>query len=311
LRLSPRLVRVLGTRVGRIFLVGALLTVMAGCGTHSDAAPPGLNAEAPASTDPFPVAELEGEDSGLAAAPSPTPSKKPKPVSTVKAGGDTGGAKANTNDGVPNLGNGSFTKAGGGTGVVGSADAGTLVKYQVEMENGITWGSFPAWTTDSLAAEVDRSVASPLGWTMSGTHPVTYNLGNTHISGASWKFQRVSDGNYNVVLRLATPGTVDKLCKAQGVTTQGIYSCRYGKTILLNLRRWLKGIDGQPNVDFHSETVLHEMGHFLGFDHMKCPGSGKAAPVMQTQTIALNGCTPNAFPFTDDGTFVQGPWASS
>ncbi|MFD0582716.1 DUF3152 domain-containing protein [Dactylosporangium darangshiense] len=306
----------LGTRVGRMLLAAVLLTGvagMSGCGKSAESSPPGDVAEAPASTDPFPVAELEGEDSGLAAAPSPTPSKKPspKPISTVKAGGDTGGGKVNTNDGVPNLGSGTFTKAAGGTGVVGSADAATLVKYQVEMENGITWGANPVWTTGSLADEVDRAIASPLGWTMSAAHPVTYNLGQTHINGASWKFQRVSDGNYNVVLRLATPGTVDKLCKAVGVTTQGIYSCRYGKTILLNLRRWLKGIDGQAGVDFHAETVLHEMGHFLGFDHMKCPGSGQAAPVMQTQTIALNGCKPNAFPFAEDGTFVQGPWASS
>ncbi|MGI5247039.1 DUF3152 domain-containing protein [Dactylosporangium sp. CA-139066] len=304
--------------MGRVVLVGALLTGLAGlagCAKNAESAPPGAAAEVPASTDPFPVAQLEGEDSGLGAAPSqsPSPTKKasPKPVTTVKAGGDTGGGKANTNDGVPNLGNGTFSKAGGGTDVVGSADAATMVKYQVEMENGITWGNNTVWTTDSLAKEVDRAIAAPQGWTMSAAHPVTYNLGQTHINGATWKFQRVSDGNYNVVLRLATPGTVDKLCKAQGVTTQGIYSCRYGKTILLNLRRWLKGIDGQAGIDFHAETVLHEMGHFLGFDHMKCPGSGQVAPVMQTQTIALNGCTPNAFPFTSDGTFVQGPWAAS
>ena len=291
--------------------VAALLMVLTGCGQQASSSPPGSPGEVPVGTDPFPVGELEGE-SGLGAAPTPSASKKPTPkasasVKKVNPGGDTGGGKVDTNDGVPNTAAGTFAAAGGGTDVVGSA--GTLVKYRVEIENGIQWGANPAWTADSLAAEVDRAVATPLGWTASGEHPVTY--GPNKINEAGWRFQRISGTDYNVVLKLATPGTVDKLCKAVGVSTQGIYSCRYGKTILLNLRRWLKGIDNMPGVDFHSMTVLHEMGHFLGFDHMKCPGAGQVAPVMQTQTIALNGCTPNAFPFKADGTFVQGPWAAS
>lgn len=302
-----------------MFLAGALLAGLAGltaCGGQAPSSPP--DDVAIASTDPFPSGELEGVDSGLGPAPSrsPSPSKKPTPkasasVRKVNPGGDTGGAKpTSTNDGVPSQGSGTFSVATGGTDVIGSADAGTLVKYRVELENGIQWGTYPVWTTTSLAAEVDRAIAAPDGWTKSGEHHVTY--GPNKISDASWNFQRVSGDDYNVVLKLATPGTVDRLCKAVGVNTQGIYSCRYGKTILLNLRRWLKGIDGFPaGIDFHAMTVLHEMGHFLGFDHMKCPGSGQVAPVMQTQTIALNGCKPNAYPFTSDGTFVQGPWASS
>ncbi|MER7275671.1 DUF3152 domain-containing protein [Dactylosporangium sp. NPDC000244] len=303
----------LGTRARHIGLTVALLSVLAGCGTNAASSPPADAAasfEAPSSSDPFPVGQLEGVGE---LAPAPKKSATPKPSTTVKKvnpGGDTGGGKANTNDGVPNTASGTFTVATGGTDVVGSADAATLVKYRVEMENGINWGSNPVWTTETLATEVDRAIASPDGWTKSAEHPVTYEPNK--ISGASWKFQRVSGSDYNVTLKLATPGTVDKLCKAVGVTTQGIYSCRYGKTILLNLRRWLKGIDGFPaGIDFHAMTVLHELGHFLGFDHMKCPGSGQVAPVMQTQTIALNGCKPNAFPFTTDGTFVTGPWAAS
>ncbi|WP_433083012.1 DUF3152 domain-containing protein [Dactylosporangium sp. CA-052675] len=303
----------LGTRARRFGLTVALLSVLAGCGSNAASSPPADAAasfEAPSSSDPFPVGQLEG---AAELAPAPKKSASAKPSATVKKvnpGGDTGGGKANTNDGVPNTASGTFTVATGGTDLVGSADAATLVKYRVEMENGITWGSNPVWTTATLATEVDRAIASPDGWTKSAEHPVTYEPNK--ISGASWKFQRVSGSDYDVTLKLATPGTVDKLCKAVGVTTQGIYSCRYGKTILLNLRRWLKGIDGFPaGIDFHAMTVLHEMGHFLGFDHMKCPGSGQVAPVMQTQTIALNGCKPNAFPFTTDGTFVSGPWASS
>ncbi|MFF5234743.1 DUF3152 domain-containing protein [Dactylosporangium sp. NPDC000521] len=289
---------------------------LAGCadksGKSDTAAPPPSEAAS--------VAVIESPSPPLSPSPSVKPSAKPstskkpapKPSSTLKkqvtAGGDTGGAKAPppSGDGVPATAAGTFTVATGGTAIVGTGA--TLVKYRVEVENGIQWGGNPVWTPEKTAAEVERALGAELGWTASAEHPVTYP--SNKLADASWSFQRVSGEDYSVRLRLATPGTVDKLCKAVGVNTQGIYSCRYGQTILLNLRRWLKGIDGAPGVDFHANTVNHEMGHFLGFDHMKCPGSGPA-PIMQTQTIALNGCQYNSFPFTAEGTFVQGPWAPS
>ncbi|GGM57046.1 hypothetical protein GCM10007977_068440 [Dactylosporangium sucinum] len=243
-------------------------------------------------------------------APGDAPtSSPPSPKPPVKSGGFEGGGKpaAPGSDGVPASGNGTFAVASGGTDVVGSGSK--LIRYRVEVENGIPWGTNPVWSASKTAAEVDRVIAAPRGWTFSAQHPVTY--GPNKISGASWRFQRVSGDGFDVRLRLATPKTVDKLCRAVGIDTEGVYSCRYGDTILLNLRRWLKGIPGQPaSTDFHANTVNHEMGHFLGFDHMKCPGRGPA-PIMQTQTIELNGCTLNNWPFTADGTFVQGPFASS
>lgn len=287
----------------------ALSIGLTGCGgTPQPAAAPSAS-----QVDPSPLPSPAAGLGSASAKPSPSKKPAPKPSTTLKkqvaAGGDTGGGKPASpgSDGVPATASGTFTVAAGGTAIVGTGA--TLVKYRVEVENGIQWGANPVWTTDRTAAEVERALGAQLGWTMSAEHPVTYP--SNKLADASWSFQRVSGEDFSVRLRLATPGTVDKLCKAVGVNTQGIYSCRYGQTILLNLRRWLKGIDGAPGVDFHANTINHEMGHFLGFDHMKCPGSGQPAPIMQTQTIALNGCTINSFPFTAEGTFVQGPWAPS
>ncbi|UWZ37328.1 DUF3152 domain-containing protein [Dactylosporangium roseum] len=296
----------------RMLMVAVLLLGVTACGSSSDkpdsAAAPGVEALASVTDSP------EAPPSP-AASPSAKPSSKkpaPKPSATLKkpvnAGGDTGGAKPVSPgaDGVPMRGAGTFTVASGGTEVVGGGA--TLVRYRVEIEDGIQWGGNPVWTPAETAAEVERAIGAPRGWTLSAEHPVTY--GPNRLADASWSFQRVSGTDFSVRLRLATPDTVDKLCASVGVNTQGIYSCRYGQTILLNLRRWLKGIAGHPGEDFHANTINHEMGHFLGFDHMKCPGSGPA-PIMQTQTIALNGCTMNSFPFTTGGAFVQGPWAPS
>ena len=58
-------------------------------------------------------------------------------------------------------------------------------------------------------------------------------------------------------------------------------------------------------------VINHKLGHLLGFDHMLCPGPDRPAPVIQTQAITLNGCTPDPYPFAADGRFISGPWAPS
>ena len=118
----------------------------------------------------------------------------------------------------------------------------TLVTYRVEVEAGIAWGANPVWTPDSFAATVDGILADRSGWTKSGDAPVTDAA--QHMNNSSWSFQRVAGATYSVRILLATPNTVDKLCGSVGLLTQGVYSCRYGKTILINLRRWLTGAPG-------------------------------------------------------------------
>lgn len=249
--------------------------------------------------------------------PSASPSRKPSPkptrtaTRTVAPGSEAPSGKVSptpVSDGVPTKGAGTFAVAGGGGEPVGTGS--TLVKYQVEVEQGITWGTYEPWSATRFAGTVDDILAGERSWIASAAHPVTNAAEN--MTDASWSFQRVSDGSYSVRVRLATPDTVDKLCGSAGVQTQGVYSCRYGKNILINLRRWLKGATGFADLGVYRPMVInHEMGHYLGFDHMKCPGSGKPAPVMQTQTIALNGCLANPHPFTAEGEFVVGPWTSS
>jgi hypothetical protein len=97
------------------------------------------------------------------------------------------------------------------------------------------------------------------------------------------------------------------------VFTLGEYSCRFDNTIMINLRRWLTAVPafGDDMDGYRNMVINHEMGHFLGFDHMLCPGAGQPAPVMQTQTIGLEGCRPNPYPFSESGAFVTGRWASS
>ena len=89
------------------------------------------------------------------------------------------------------------------------------------------------------------------------------------------------------------------------------FAWEHCSTLMIDVRRWLRGAPSFA-IDlsgYRTMVINHEMGHVLGFDHMLCPG--QPAPVMQTQTIALNGCTPNPYPFAADGKFISGPWAPS
>jgi Protein of unknown function (DUF3152) len=158
---------------------------------------------------------------------------------------------------------------------------------------------------------VTSVLSDPRGWTKAADAPITD--ASQKLTNASWSFQRVSGADYSVRILLASPATTDKMCGSMGMNTMGVYSCRYGSTILINLRRWLKGAPGfAMNLDgYHTMVINHEMGHRLGFAHMKCPGAGQPAPVMQEETINLAGCVPNEYPFSPEGTFYTGPWASS
>lgn len=306
-----------GRRAATALTVAVLCAMTTGaCATpESQAAGPDPAGWVTGSPTPTPsLAPTFSPSPSRSPSPSPHRSVKPKPSKTLAkptSTGVDGGGKLPppSGDGVPATGAGTFTVAPGGTDIVGTGT--TLVQYRVEVEDGITWGTIAAWTPARFAATVDQIVAAPRGWTQSAQSPVTD--ASQHLDNASWSFQRVSGATFSVRIRLATPGTVDKLCGAAGVHTQGVYSCRYGQTEMINLRRWLNGAPGFPlSLDgYHTMVIDHEMGHFLGFDHMTCPGAGKPAPVMQTQTIDLGGCTVNPYPFAEDGTFVTGPWAAS
>ena len=48
--------------------------------------------------------------------------------------------------------------------------------------------------------------------------------------------------------------------------------------------------------DYRHMVVNHEMGHWLGSGHQYCGGIGQPAPVMQQQSIDLQGCAFNPWP---------------
>ena len=115
-----------------------------------------------------------------------------------------------------------------------------------------------------------------------------------------------------MALHLATPATTDRLCDRAGVETRGEVSCRGGRTIVVNLKRWLLGVPWYADApdEYRHMVVNHEVGHFLGHGHVTCGRPGGPAPVMQRQTFGLDGCVRNAWPYPDGRNYVTGPATS-
>ena len=228
------------------------------------------------------AAALTGDTAATVASRSGTPITTPKPhagsASTPSATvwADPTGVRAT----------GEYTRAAGGTDRQGS---GTLRTYRVEVETGT------GQDAQAFAAAVDATLADPASWAGSGR----------------WSIQRVAGEDVDLVIRLATSATVGPVCEAAGLEDAAYSSCRTGQFVMINLDRWLHAVpEYQGDVALYRQYVInHEVGHGLGLGHQACPGPGRPAPVMQQQTLGLNGCLPNGWPYVD-GVLVSGPAAT-
>ena len=108
-----------------------------------------------------------------------------------------------------------------------------------------------------------------------------------------------SGGTFTLVLAAASQlPTFSVGCSAD-------YSCRVGRYVIINQDRWQGATTSWQQAggtirDYRHMVVNHETGHWLGHDHKACGGAGQPAPVMQQQSINLNGCRFNPWPLADE-----------
>jgi hypothetical protein len=185
----------------------------------------------------------------------------------------------------------------------------------------------PQWLVDQKAAEkaaaVSRSRTPTAGQTI-----VTYDVttrGAITASLAEFKqqanatlndargwprmgvgFQEVaSGGQFTLVLSEASqvPSFSPGGCDAE-------YSCRAGRYVVINQDRWLGATSSWNSAggslrDYRHMVINHETGHWLGHNHASCGGAGQSAPVMQQQSISLQGCSFNAWPLDSELSSTQ------
>jgi hypothetical protein len=102
-------------------------------------------------------------------------------------------------------------------------------------------------------------------------------------------------GSFTLVLSEASQvPSFSSACSAE-------WSCRVGRYVVINQRRWVNASPmwhrvGRSVRDYRHMVINHETGHWLGHGHRGCTGRRNPAPVMQQQSIALDGCRPNPWP---------------
>ncbi len=213
------------------------------------------------------------------AGPSTSPSTKAPPVYRLPGK-------------PPERGENSFT-IGTTKGAI-AGRSGTLRRYRVAVEVG------SKEDVEEFGAIVDRTLSDPRSWT----------------AGGQVRLQRVPQGaDYDFTVYLATRYTAHEMC-ARGGTNNNINgisytSCRAVGQVIINLDRWRLSvahfIEAKiPLAVYREYVVNHETGHELGRSHERCPGDGEVAPVMMQQTLFLDGCKANAWPYVK-GKLYRGP----
>jgi hypothetical protein len=81
-------------------------------------------------------------------------------------------------------------------------------------------------------------------------------------------------------------------------------SCTVFPLVWINDDRWLNATDsynkaGLSLADYRTMVINHEVGHFLGHDHVSQCQNG-IAPVMLQQSTGLRGCTANSWPLANE-----------
>jgi uncharacterized protein YabE (DUF348 family) len=208
---------------------------------------------------------------GTYVAPPPPPPPAATPAGSGASDGGSGGS------GGSSAGGGGGTSSPQGYLVAPGSNAGgsgATVTYSVEVEAGL--GLDPG----SVAATVDAALLDQRSW------------------ARDRRMERVSNpASARIRVLVASPATVDRLCRAVGLDTGGYLSCWTGRFAALNVNRWWNGVPSFSDIALYRRYLVnHEVGHGLGFGHVGCPASGALAPVMMQQSISLGGCRPNGWP---------------
>ncbi|MFI8999940.1 DUF3152 domain-containing protein [Streptomyces sp. NPDC053541] len=158
---------------------------------------------------------------------------------------------------------------------------GRKIRYRIDVEQGLGLDGA------LFAQAVQKTLNDPRSWAGRG----------------EMTFERISSGDPDFVITLASPGTTGDWCRKSGLdTTVDNVSCDSASTerVMINAFRWAQGSETfgpQAMHAYRQMLINHEVGHRLGHNHVSCRTPGALAPVMQQQTKSLDidgvKCRPN------------------
>ncbi|MET7595354.1 DUF3152 domain-containing protein [Streptomyces sp. NPDC005481] len=167
-----------------------------------------------------------------------------------------------------------FTGSGKFDAVLGFDKApgkGRKYTYRVDVEQGL------GLDAELFAEAVQKTLNDDRSWAHDGART----------------FERISSGEPDFVITLASPGTTADWCAKSGLdTTEDNVSCDSAATdrVMINAYRWAQGSEtyGDRIHSYRQMLINHEVGHRLGYGHVTCGKDGDLAPVMQQQTKFLD-----------------------
>jgi hypothetical protein len=231
--------------------------------------------------DGEPVVTLPSPSAVASGAPKVSGSPSP-PAPVLQKPGD-----------IPTEGPGSFVYATETGPLLGTS--GSLRRFHVAVESNVSG------ELDEFAALAEQTLGDPRSW----------------IAGKQHRFQRVPRAQTaEFTVYLVTRQTAYQMCRVNGVDIRenGVpyTSCRQVRKVIINLDRWRLSVpdyvNGSVPLQTYREYVInHEVGHELGRGHEACTGQGNPAPTMQTQTLGLEGCTANPWPYLDGKRYAGPP----
>ncbi len=152
---------------------------------------------------------------------------------------------------------------------------------------------------EGLARKATETLNAKRGWSLGGN--ITFN----HV-GAIAQTEPAVVPSCDFTLWLSAADQMPTF----GAICDSMWSCAVRPNVVINYDRWQNASeawnkDGGSIEDYRVMVINHEVGHWLGFNHSNCPASGQAAPVMQQQSINLQGCTFNPWPSATERTSLR------
>jgi hypothetical protein len=191
-------------------------------------------------------------------------------------------------------GTGTFRVLAGSSKVVGT---GTLHRYDIEVENGIT-----GIDLTEFANTVQTVLSDPRSW-----------AGHKGVA-----LQRVDSGHIDFHITLTSSLTVRKICGYDVPIETSCYlpagDAQGVNRVVINDSRWVRGDPAYVgDLDaYRIYMINHEDGHALGHEHAhECLSDG-LAPAMMQQTIGLRSaltgalCQANPWPYPPGATDAPG-----
>jgi hypothetical protein len=148
----------------------------------------------------------------------------------------------------------------------------------------------PASNYTELAKRTATAYADGRGWSLEGQ--VVFKLVNSGCDFTVWL-------------------TAADQMPSFGAICDSVWSCTINNNVIINFDRWQNATTSWNAAhagsidDYRLMAINHETGHQLGFEHSTCTTPGKPAPVMEQQSIDLQGCTFNIWPLASEQNMLR------